>query len=242
MESLRAQARSGSSEAVAELRQIIAEEVSELEERGEEAWNEIEEPQLQDWRSGLSLDLSKEGERLHRYEAAADRLFRSAWTKLERIRKERGEPLIHRSAHMPSPRACPFPAAASGAAARAGSPAKGPGTSNGAPAARHPGAVAARRSGRKCSGHLGLRLAPSREQPRRSFPEQDEPDARAGPRTERHRRGVPPGHQARKPAVASPRRPGSGRRSREPRVEYKNGTFDLRGDRAWSTRSAKLNR
>jgi hypothetical protein len=64
--------------------------------RREEAWEGVEQPRLQDWFSGLEIDLGPEGTRLHRYEAAADRLFRSAWTKLERLRKERGEPLIHR--------------------------------------------------------------------------------------------------------------------------------------------------
>ena len=52
LESLRAEARSGSEEAVAELREIVAEEVAELEERGEEAWEGVEEPRLQDWRCG----------------------------------------------------------------------------------------------------------------------------------------------------------------------------------------------
>ena len=79
---------------MAGLREIVAEEVAGLERRREEAWEGVEEPRLEVWRSGLEMDLGPEGTRLHRYEMAADRLFRSAWTKLERLRKERGEPLI----------------------------------------------------------------------------------------------------------------------------------------------------
>ena len=109
LESLRAQARSGSDEAVTELREIIAEEVAELERRREEAWEGVEQPQLQDWCSGLEIDLGPEGTRLRRYEAAADRLFRSAWTKLERLRKERGEPLIHRCERGFAPEHAPRP-------------------------------------------------------------------------------------------------------------------------------------
>jgi len=112
LESLRAQARSGSDEAVTELREIIASEVAALEERGEEAWEDIEQPRLQDWRSGLDIDPGPEGIRLRRYEMAADRLFRSAWTKLEKLRKESGEPLIHRSARMPAPERSARPPAA----------------------------------------------------------------------------------------------------------------------------------
>ncbi len=96
LESLRAQARSGSDEGVTELRGIIAEEIAELERRREEVWEGVEQPRLQDWCSGLEIDLGPEGTRLRRYEMAADRLFRSAWTKLERQRKERDEPLIQR--------------------------------------------------------------------------------------------------------------------------------------------------
>jgi len=96
LESLRAQARSGSDEGVTELREIVAEEVAELERRREEAWEGVEQPRFQDWCSGLEIDQGPDGTRLRRYEVAADRLFRSAWTKLERLRKERGEPLIHR--------------------------------------------------------------------------------------------------------------------------------------------------
>ena len=54
----------------------------------------VEEPRLRGWQAGLEIDLGAEGTRLRRYEAAADRLFRSAWRKLERLRKERGEPLM----------------------------------------------------------------------------------------------------------------------------------------------------
>jgi hypothetical protein len=94
LESLRDRARAGSAEAVAELRGIIEDEVAGLEERGEETFEEIERPRLCDWRAGLEIDLGAEGTRLRRYEAAADRLFRSAWRKLEQLRKERGEPLM----------------------------------------------------------------------------------------------------------------------------------------------------
>jgi len=117
LESLRAQARSGSDEGVTELREIVAEEVAELERRREEAWEGVEQPRLQDWGSGLEIDPGPDGTRLRRYEAAADRLFRSAWTKLERLRKERGEPLIQRCergfaaehAARPDPPAVPVP-------------------------------------------------------------------------------------------------------------------------------------
>ncbi len=54
----------------------------------------VEQPRLQDLRSGLDIDLGPDGTRLRRYEMAAERLFRSAWTKLERLRKECDEPLI----------------------------------------------------------------------------------------------------------------------------------------------------
>ncbi len=123
LESLRAQARSGSDGGVIELRQIIAEVVAGLERRGEEAWEGVEQPQLQDWLAGLDLDLGPDGNRLRRYEMAADRLYRSAWTKLERLRKESGEPFIQRrergfaAAHTArpdppdEPRSQPVPAA-----------------------------------------------------------------------------------------------------------------------------------
>jgi len=86
----------GSDEGVTELREIVAEEIAELERRREEAWEGVEQPRLQDWCSGLEIDPGPDGIRLRRYEMAADRLFRSAWNKLERLRKERGEPLIQR--------------------------------------------------------------------------------------------------------------------------------------------------
>ena len=114
LESLRAEARSGSEEAVAELREIVAKQIAELEERDEEVWEAVEEPRLRDWQAGLEIDLGAEGTRLRRYEAAADRLFRSAWRKLERLRKERGEPLMPRSERglAPEPAApCDPPAA-----------------------------------------------------------------------------------------------------------------------------------
>ena len=109
--SLRAEARSGSEGAVAELRELIAEEVAELEERDEEAWADIERPRLEGWRAGVEIDLGPEGERLHRYEMAADRLFRSAWTKLERLRKEHGLPLIPRRERLPDVEPAPRPPA-----------------------------------------------------------------------------------------------------------------------------------
>ena len=52
LESLRAEARSGSEGAVAELRELIAGVVAELEERDEEAWTDIERPRLEGWRGG----------------------------------------------------------------------------------------------------------------------------------------------------------------------------------------------
>ena len=79
--------------------------------QGEEVWEGIEDPKLRDWCLGLDMDLGPEGTRLHRYEAAADRLFRSAWNKLEHLRKERGLPLIQRSAPMPTPEPAPRPPA-----------------------------------------------------------------------------------------------------------------------------------
>jgi hypothetical protein len=114
LESLRERARLGSDEAAAELRELVAEQVEELERRSEEAWKEAEQPLLLSWRSGLEIDLGSEGTRLRRYEAAAERLFRSAWTKLERLRKERGEPLRPRAERRsaPEPAARPDPAPA----------------------------------------------------------------------------------------------------------------------------------
>ncbi len=117
LERLCAQARSGSHECVTELRQIVATEIAELDRRRDEAWEGVEQPQLQDWCSGLEIDPGPEGTRLRRYDLAADRLFRSAWTKLERLRKERGEPFIQRCEHgyaagyaaPPDPRAVPIP-------------------------------------------------------------------------------------------------------------------------------------
>ena len=162
LESLRAEARSGSDEAVAELREIVAEEVAELEERDEEAWDGIEQPRLQDWRSGVEIDLGPEGTRLRRYEAAADRLFRSAWTKLERLRKERGQPLIPRRERMAAPEPAPRPPAPPPPAR--GSPGAGRGA--GAPAARGLEVVAAGRSGGAGARLLGRRPAPAGDAPR----------------------------------------------------------------------------
>ena len=68
------------------------------------------------------MDLGPDGTRLRRYEMAADRLFRSAWTKLERLRKERGEPLIllRQRGFAAEPAARPDPPADAGL--RAGCP------------------------------------------------------------------------------------------------------------------------
>ena len=114
LESLHERSRSGSDEAVTELRQIVTEEVAELELQREDVWEAVEQPRLQDLCSGLEIDLGPDGMRLRRYEMAADRLFRSAWTKLERLRKERGEPLIRycKNWHAAPPVARPAPPAA----------------------------------------------------------------------------------------------------------------------------------
>ena len=109
LEWLRDQAREGSDEAVTELRRFIADEMADLEKRSEEAWQAVEEPMLKDWCSGLDFDLGPEGTRLRRYEAAADRLFRSAWTKLERIRTENHEPLVYGYARVPTTGHAPPP-------------------------------------------------------------------------------------------------------------------------------------
>jgi hypothetical protein len=114
LQSLRAEAQSGSEEAVMELQEIIVEQIAELEKKGDEAWEGVEEPLLRDWHAGLEIDLGPDGTRLRRYEAAADRLFRSAWTKLERLRSESGNPMIHRSARISAaePATPPSPAPA----------------------------------------------------------------------------------------------------------------------------------
>jgi hypothetical protein len=118
LERLHAQARAGSAEGENGLREIIAQEVTALERRREAVWEGVEEPRLEDWRSGMGIDLGPEGTRLRRYEAAANRLFRSAWTKLEQLRKERDEPFIppceRESAAEPAARPAP-PAAPSSA-------------------------------------------------------------------------------------------------------------------------------
>ncbi len=115
LKALRVQARTGSDDGVVGLRQMIEEEVAALEGRHEEVWEGVEQPQLQDWRSGVEIDLGPEGTRLHRYEMAADRLFRSAWTKLERLRKERDLPMVRCSERgdpaEPVPRSEPDPPA-----------------------------------------------------------------------------------------------------------------------------------
>ncbi len=107
LEGLCTQARSGSDEAVGELRAMIDEQVEELERRSDEVWQSVEQPAMQGWLTGASLDLGPEGTRLRRYEAAADRLFRSAWTKLEKLRAERGRPMIGHSAYRHEPEPLP---------------------------------------------------------------------------------------------------------------------------------------
>jgi hypothetical protein len=116
LESLCDQARSGSDEAVVELREITDGEIAALEKQSEEIWEDVEQPFLRDLHAGGMIDLGPEGTRLHRYEAAADRLFRSAWTKLERLRKENGEPLVPGSASAGVPDPAPLPPSASGPA------------------------------------------------------------------------------------------------------------------------------
>lgn len=115
LERLCAQARSGSEEGVAGLLNLIADEVAELRRRSKEVWEGVEAPQLEDWLSGLAIDLGPEGTKLRRYEAAADRMFRSALTRLERLKKQRGEPLIARRDREPAaparPASKPVPAA-----------------------------------------------------------------------------------------------------------------------------------
>src|SRR3954454_7274112 len=61
LEVLRARARSGSEEAVAELREIIAKEVAALRKRGEVNWESLEQPRLRDWQAGVDIDLGVEG-------------------------------------------------------------------------------------------------------------------------------------------------------------------------------------
>ena len=157
LESLRAEARSGSEGAVAELRELIAGVVAELEERDEEAWADIERPRLEGWRAGVEIDLGPEGERLHRYEMAADRLFRSAWTKLERLRKEHGLPLIPRRESMAAPEPAPRPPAPPPPRGSPGAACPG----GGAHAAGRLAVVAAGRPVVPGARHLGRRPAPA---------------------------------------------------------------------------------
>ena len=173
LESLREQARAGSDEAVTELRRIIADEVADLEERQEEAWKSVEEPMLQDWYSGLDIDLGPEGTRLRRYEAAADRLFRSAWTKLERIRTENREPLVYRHAHVSTTEHVPPPIPAAAPPPEPAPP---------APAQVSAEALVQRlqRFGDPAATVLDLWVGGTPRtghQPRHSCPEQDEPSA-----------------------------------------------------------------
>src|SRR5262249_57617859 len=101
LRSLRERAQAGSGEAVAELNQVVAEQVAALERKREEVWEGVEKPQLLLWQAGIGVDFGPESQRLHRYEAAADRLFHRAWSKLERLRSERGEPLSYAQAPEP---------------------------------------------------------------------------------------------------------------------------------------------
>ena len=114
--------------------------------------------------AGVEIDLGPEGERLHRYEMAADRLFRSAWTKLERLRKEHGLPLIPRRESMAAPEPAPRPPAPPPPAR--GSP--GTGTGGGAPADRGLEVVAAGRPGVPGARLLGRRPAPAGDQHRQA--------------------------------------------------------------------------
>ena len=133
-----AQARAGSAEALAGLRAFVADEVAALGRRRQEVWEGVEEPRMRDWRAGMGIDLGPDGTRLRRYEAAAHRLFRSAWARLEDLRKGRGEPLPGPGCgHLPEPAApiappaAPPPAtpppAAAPARPEAASPAPSPG-------------------------------------------------------------------------------------------------------------------
>ena len=198
LEWLRDQAREGSDEAVTELRRFIADEMADLEKRPEEAWQAVEEPMLQDWYSGLDIDLGPEGTRLRRYEAAADRLFRSAWTKLERIRKENHEPLMYRYTHAPARGACAAAAPGRGATPRAVSPGPGTGERRGP----RPRAVAVRRSGGDLYSTSGsaARLGPGSAPT--FLPRTRRTQRRAGPRRE----DEPPG-----PEISCSRPVGQGR-------------------------------
>jgi hypothetical protein len=109
LRALREQAGAGSNEAVIELRAIIEQEVAGLETKRAEVWEGIEVPRLQAWRAGVDIDLGPEGTRLRRYEAAAHRLYNSAWNKLERLRKEKGQPMMDRSTRAPDPDPAPAP-------------------------------------------------------------------------------------------------------------------------------------
>ena len=188
-----------------ELRQIVTEEVAELELQREDVWEAIEQPRLQDLHAGLEIDLGPDGMRLRRYEMAADRLFRSAWTKLERLRKESGEPMIRYCknglaaalsrgpplllCHSPSRFLRLGDGTGTGTISSSGS-------TPGAPRVRRPGSISAERFGVRAR-LLGRRPAPIRHQPQQSAPEQDEPDADPA----RERRSS---RQAKKPAVGTP--------------------------------------
>src|SRR5262249_51600748 len=137
-----------------------------LERRSEAVWEGVEEPRLQGWRSGVDIDLGPDGTRLHRYEAAAHRLFRSAWMKLERLRKERDVPFIppceRGSAAEPAAPPAPPPGPAPGEAP--------PGRDAGAPRGRLPESRAPPRAGGDGARLLDRRPEPARDQPRPTLP------------------------------------------------------------------------
>ena len=133
-----------------------------------------------------------------RYEMAATRLFHSAWSKLERLRKDCGEPLFPRGQCGLAAGAVARPAPPAEPVSEPVPPARATdaGTGTVAPQARGHVAGMARRSipgARLVDG----RHAPDRYQPRLSVPEQDEPDAQPAREWRTSR-------QAEKPLVAIP--------------------------------------
>ena len=135
-----AQARAGSAEALAGLRAFVADEAAALGRRREEVWEGVEEPRMRDWRAGMGIDLGPDGTRLRRYEAAAHRLFRSAWAKLEDLRRGRGEPLPGPGCgHLPEPAAPSAPPAARPPATPPPAPAAAPARPEAASQAPSPG-------------------------------------------------------------------------------------------------------
>src|SRR5262249_1112293 len=66
---LRERANSGSEEAVAELRALVADQVAALERKRAEVWEGVEKPRLLLWQAGVATEFGPEVQRLHRYEA-----------------------------------------------------------------------------------------------------------------------------------------------------------------------------